>query len=134
MTVAVRRAELGDLAFVGRGGELPPQVLARKVEAGEVWLALRDGEPVGYLRLEYLWSTLPYIGLIRVLEPHRRQGVGRRLLAAAEEELRAAGCAALYSSSQADEPERGERRRRRRGLLPQGPAVSGRPQWALAPP
>ena len=77
MTISVRRAEIADREFVGQDGYLADGVLRRKIAAGEVFLAERDGTPVGYLRLEYLWSDIPYIALISVVERHRQQGVGR---------------------------------------------------------
>lgn len=101
----VRLATLDDLAFVAQDGYLPEAVVRRKVEDGDVWIASLDGEPVGYLRLEWLWSVVPYVALVRVLALHRRKGVGRALLAAAEAEAARRGQPALYSSSQADEPE-----------------------------
>ena len=64
-----------------------------------------NGKRVGYVRLEYLWSIVPYIALIRVLPEYRRQGAGKALLRFIETFLREAGHEALYSSSQADEPE-----------------------------
>ena len=103
--VAVRAATEGDLGFVSQDGYLPARVVRRKVSDEDVFVALRDGEPVAYLRLEWLWSKLPYIELVRVLAPHRRVGVGRALLAHVEAEMSRQGHAALYSSSQADEPE-----------------------------
>jgi GNAT superfamily N-acetyltransferase len=103
--IAVRIATPADLRFVGQDGYLEARALVRKVEAGEVYIAEDASGPVGYLRLEYLWSTQPYIALIRVLEPHRRRGAGRALLGRVEEDLRRAGHAALLSSSQADEPQ-----------------------------
>ena len=39
----------------------------------------------GYAKVEFLW----------IAEPHRRGGLGRRLLAAAEDEARARGCALI---------------------------------------
>ena len=103
--VTVRRAGLEDLTFVGQDGYVPEPVVRRKVEDGDVWVALHGGERVGYLRLEWLWSAVPYVALVRVLEAHRRRGVGRALVAAAERAAAERGQAALYSSSQADEPE-----------------------------
>jgi GNAT superfamily N-acetyltransferase len=103
--ITVRAATESDLGFVTQDGYLPNPVVRRKVGDGDVYVALRGDEPVGYLRLEWLWSKLPYIELIRVLEPHRRAGVGRALLAHVEAEAVSRGHAALYSSSQADEPE-----------------------------
>lgn len=103
--IVVRTATEDDLAFVSQDGYLPDAIVRRKVADGDALLALRGGEPVGYLRLEWLWSKLPYIELIWVLVSHRRAGVGRALLARTEAELASQGHAALFSSSQVDEPE-----------------------------
>ncbi len=103
--IVVRTATEGDLNFVSQDGHLPDSFVKRKVSDADVFLALRDGEPIGYLRLEWLWSKLPYVEMIWVLEPYRRAGVGRALLAHVEAEVASRGHVALYSSSQADEPE-----------------------------
>jgi len=101
----VRPATPADLAFTQQDGHNPPEIVLRKIEAHEVLVAEVRGQPAGYLRLEYLWSSVPYIALIFVSPEQRRQGVGRALLAHQEAHLRAQGHATLYSSSQADEPE-----------------------------
>lgn len=101
----VRFADQKDLSFVAQDGYIPREVVASKIDAGEVVVAEHDATPVGYLRIEYLWSRLPYITLIRVLPDHRRAGVGRALLGFLERELERAGHTMLLSSSQADEPE-----------------------------
>lgn len=103
--ITARRATLDDLTFVAQDGYLAEDVVRQKIEAGDVFVAECAGERAGYLRLEYLWSKLPYVELIRVLAPHRRRGVGRSLLAFAEADAVARGHTVLYSSSQADEPE-----------------------------
>lgn len=104
-SAVVRRATPADLAFVSQDGYLPEWIVRRKIAEGDVLVAWRGDTPIGYLRLERLWSRLPYIELIRVLAPYRRTGVGRALLSHVETELVAQGHDALYSSSQADEPE-----------------------------
>ncbi len=102
--VLVRVANLNDPSFVSSDGYVPQDVVKRKIECGEIFVAERGGVQVGYLRLEYLWSLVPYIALIRVTESHRRTGIGRALLAHIEAALESEGHTALYSSSQADEP------------------------------
>lgn len=63
-----------------------------KLHRDEIILAEYDGNVVGYLRLDYIWTRIPYIGLL-------------------EEYLRQQGCMKLYSSSQVnkEEPQQGHR-------------------------
>ena len=103
--IQIRVAGEDDLPFVGQDGYLARDVLQRKIAAHEVLIAELDGVAIGYLRLEFLWSRLPYIGLIRVLDGWRRRGVGRALLRFVEQDLLARGYRVLYSSTQADEAE-----------------------------
>ena len=112
--IAIRFARHDDLDFAYQDGYIPGEVLKRKIEGQlavnpdsieDVVIAEWNGKRVGYVRLEYLWSIVPYISLIRVLPEYRRQGVGKALLRFIETFRRDAGHEALYSSSQADEPE-----------------------------
>jgi len=101
----VRFATLNDLDFVARDHYIPTEVVRHKIEQQEVVVAERQGSPVGYARLEYLWSTVPYIALIWVLPEHRRQGAGKAMLRFMEDYLRENGHQQLFSSSQVDEAE-----------------------------
>jgi N-acetylglutamate synthase-like GNAT family acetyltransferase len=105
LNIQVRFAGLHDLPFVSQDGYIPPQVVVRKIEAREVILVEIDGQPVGYLRLEYLWSLVPYIALVTVEPAYRRMGAGKAMLGFVNQFLAEAGHKWLYSSSQADEPE-----------------------------
>jgi hypothetical protein len=75
--IKIRIAVYDDLTFVGQDGYVASEVLRRKIAAGEVFIAESEGIAVGYLRLELLWSSIPYIALIRINERYRRRGVGR---------------------------------------------------------
>lgn len=105
MGIDVRFANSGDLDFVSQDGYIPRQVVGRKIDLAEVIVAEVDDALVGYLRLEYLWSIVPYVALISVVEPHRRRGVGKAMLAFLSEFLRKNEHSALYSSSTGNEPE-----------------------------
>ena len=76
-----------------------------KLQNNEIVLAEADGVLLGYVRVEYLWSKYPYIGLIIVRKDRQKQGVGRRMLAFLETDLKHQGIDKLYSSSQVNEPE-----------------------------
>lgn len=112
--IVIRFARLDDLDFAYQDGYIPAKVLKGKIKSHialnpdrieEVVIAEWSRKRVGYVRLEYLWSIVPYISLIRVLPEYQQQGVGKALLQFIETFLRDAGHEALYSSSQTDEPE-----------------------------
>ena len=104
--LTIHLAAQADLDFVRQiDRHIPVEVAARKIEAQEILIAEANGALVGYLRLEFLWSLVPYIALIRVLPEYQRQGAGRALLAFLEDRLRRQGHTVLYSSSQVDEAE-----------------------------
>jgi len=84
---------------------VPAEVIRRKVEEREIIVAEKTGQLLGYLRLEYLWSVVPYVALVWVVADQRHRGIGRAMLRYLENVLREQGHRALYSSSQANEPE-----------------------------
>jgi len=106
-SVCVRFVEPKDLSFCVRSDydHVDEDVLRREIDRKMVILAEVGGKPVGYLRLEYLWLKIPYIGIIRVDRKYRRKGVGAAMIGFLEEHSVRLGHEALYSSSQADEPE-----------------------------
>jgi len=81
------------------------QVIRHKIVNDEIIIAELDGQPIGYLRLEYLWSNIPYIGVVFVEDDYRKEGIGRKILAYLEDYLRSRGHDVLYSSSTANEAE-----------------------------
>jgi ribosomal protein S18 acetylase RimI-like enzyme len=102
--LVVRFATPDDLDWLAAQDDIPAAIITRKIAVSEMVIAALTGQRVGFLRLEYLWSTLPYIAMIRVIEAHRQQGIGRALLVFLASYLRDQGHSVLLSSSQADEP------------------------------
>lgn len=76
-----------------------PQLTKTKIQNSEIILAKEDIEIVGLLRLNYIWSTRPYIEFIFVKEDRRNSGIGKQLLQFLEEYLRSE-YAYLFSSSE----------------------------------
>ncbi|HEU0173956.1 MAG TPA: GNAT family N-acetyltransferase [Blastocatellia bacterium] len=103
--VSIRFATSDDLDFVRQDAFIPIKIVERKIDQGEVIVAEWKGELIGYMRLEYLWSLIPYIALISITPEYRRRGVGKAILRFTEAFLRERGHNALYSSSQANESE-----------------------------
>ncbi len=100
-----RLATIDDLDFVSQDGTIPQEVVARKIAQEECFVVGFTDRPAGYIRLEYLWSLVPYIALIHIQKEHQKQGYSRILLNFVIDFLRENGYHRLYSSSQVDEPE-----------------------------
>lgn len=104
--VRIRFAQRADLPYLERElSRVRRDRLARKIEAKEVVVADRDGEPVGVLDLDYLGAESPYMSLLRVDPALRRSGIGTALLTFAEDHLRRRGFRVLYTSATGNEPE-----------------------------
>ncbi len=105
MAITIRYGTMADLQeVVNVDRHIPDRILQWKLQNQEIVVAADNEDLLGYLRLEYLWSKFPYIGLIIVQPDHRGKGLGKGLLQFVEEHLKKKGIAALYSSSQVNEP------------------------------
>lgn len=62
-------------------------------------------QTIGYLRLEYIWGKIPYLGLIWLEPDYRGRGIGKAVLAFVEAPLLDGGYRFLLSSSQVNEAE-----------------------------
>lgn len=80
-------------------------ILESKLDLYEIIVAERCGQIIGYLKLEYIWSKLPYIALIIIKPELRGRGIGTLMLNYLTEFLQANDYKVLLSSSQVNEPE-----------------------------
>ena len=97
----VRFAGPEDLEWcVVEDGLVTEQIIRHKIVNNEVIIAEIDGQLFGYIRLEFLWSIKPYIGVIFVDTEYQRRGIGRKMLMFLEDHLRKYGYDDLFSSSE----------------------------------
>lgn len=78
-------------------------IIESKVDMYEIIVAELCGEIIGYLKLEYIWSKLPFIGIILLKSEHRGMGLGRLMLKYLSDFLIANEHTILLSSSQVNE-------------------------------
>lgn len=104
--VTVRFAEAKDLSICLRFDHCKQaEIIANKISMKEIIVAEIAGQIIGYLKIEYIWSHLPYINLIIIRAELRTQGIGRKMLGFLESYLSDRGHKTLLSSSQVNEPE-----------------------------
>lgn len=100
----LRRATEGDAGF---WNTLDPHIagaeLHNLIALGRCYVLLCGEAPVGVMRYNLFWDSVPFLTMLYLSEPHRRRGYGGAALAAWEEEMRAAGHAAVLTSTQSDE-------------------------------
>ena len=68
-----------------------------------LWIAEHKGIPVGLVKEVVLWETLPFVELVIVDAPRRREGLGRATVRAWEAEMAREGHDLVMASSAADE-------------------------------
>jgi N-acetylglutamate synthase-like GNAT family acetyltransferase len=104
--VEVRFAALRDLPWLAHNdGHLDSHKLSDKVAATEIFVAESNNELTGLLRIDFLWSKVPFIAQVRVTEKHRRLGIGRTLVAALCDDQRSKASGFVLSSTTGGEAE-----------------------------
>jgi len=103
--IEIRFAQQDDLNWcVDLDRQVGEEIIKHKIEVSEIIVVELKGKLIGYLRLEYMWSKVPYMSLILLQKEHQGHGIGRAVLEYLETYLREKGYTVVLSSSQVDEP------------------------------
>ncbi|MFZ5354883.1 MAG: GNAT family N-acetyltransferase [Bacillota bacterium] len=106
VSIIVRFAEMKDLeACVEFDHSKREDIIESKINLHEIIVAERCGQIIGYIKLEYIWTELPYLSLILLKPEHRGKGIGTLMLNYLVDFLQINGFELLLSSSQVDEAE-----------------------------
>jgi N-acetylglutamate synthase-like GNAT family acetyltransferase len=79
---------------------VPDDWLKQSIKNGWVYLVEENAKVIGYARLEYIWLSLPYIGLITLEDEYQRKGIGTALIDRISQDLTEQGHRALYTSTE----------------------------------
>lgn len=89
---------------------IPQNRLEECIENGQVYvlkddsnLDKRKNSVMGILRYSLFWQTIPFLDLLYIDEPYRRQGLGTLLMQTWERDLQRCGYSYAMTSTQADE-------------------------------
>lgn len=100
--IVIEHASRDDLVFLIQSDSHIRHMEA-KVLRGEVLVARLNGSPVGWLRFNYFWDTIPFMNMLVVLDHHRSQSIGTRLVKFWEAEMLSLGYQEVLTSTQANE-------------------------------
>ncbi|GHV06093.1 hypothetical protein FACS1894217_04110 [Clostridia bacterium] len=102
--LTIRPATTEDLAILTQHDHhIAADVLAQKIERGEVYVAYDGEEFVGWLRWSLFWDNTPFMNMLFLLPEHRGEGYGKQLTEYWENEMRAKGYKTLMTSTQQNE-------------------------------
>ncbi|MBM7693350.1 GNAT superfamily N-acetyltransferase [Peribacillus deserti] len=85
--------------------QIDEQLLLSKIQLNQIILLEIDRVIRWYIKLDIIWSNLPFLSLIKVTGEIRGNGYGQELLKFLEKELKDKGYSVLLSSSQVNETE-----------------------------
>ena len=100
----IRLATREDLSFWQTlDCHISKETLLRKMDAGECFVLVCDGQSIGVLRHGLFWDNTPFLNMIFLLETYRGKGYGRIAMQQWETEMASKGYEAVMVSTQADE-------------------------------
>lgn len=82
---------------------LPEAEFENKVRTKRGYVLLADGEPIGLLRYNLFWDSIPFCTMLMIDENYRERGYGRNLAECWETDMRARGYGMIMTSTQVDE-------------------------------
>ncbi len=102
--ITIRYAEMTDQPFWNRlDRHLPEAEFENKIKTRRAYVLLEDGVPVGLLRYNLFWDSIPFCTMLFLEEEARGRGYGRALMGHWEADMRERGFGMVLTSTQADE-------------------------------
>lgn len=74
-----------------------------KVNQQMGYVVWKDNNPIGVLRYNMFWDSVPFVTLIYLKEEYRESGIGREVMLFWENEMKEKGHKAVMTSTQVDE-------------------------------
>lgn len=102
--ITIRYMEMTDKPFWYRlDKHLPESEFENKVETKRGYVLLEKEIPVGLLRYNLFWDSIPFCTMLFVDEKFQKRGYGKMLMEHWEEDMKKQGYGMLLVSTQVDE-------------------------------
>ncbi len=82
---------------------LPEAEFENKVKTKRGYVLLEDAVPVGLLRYNFFWDSMPFCTMLYISKTHQNKGYGTMLVRRWEEDMREQGHGMLLTSTRVDE-------------------------------
>ncbi|MBP1045634.1 GNAT family N-acetyltransferase [Enterococcus sp. BWM-S5] len=82
---------------------LPEAEFEKKVRDGMGYVLVKDGVPIGLLRYNLFWDSIPFCTMLFIGSTSQQQGYGKALMAFWEKEMKQLGHGLVMTSTQVDE-------------------------------
>ncbi len=103
MDLKIRFADINDLeSCVELDLHKNIDTIKNKISMKEVIVAEVNNEVIGCLKIEYIWTHLPFISYIVIRKDFRSSGIGKSMLTFLEEYLKEKGQSTILSSTMTD--------------------------------
>lgn len=102
--IEIRYAKVSDKEFwYSLDKHLPETEFENKVREKRAYVILLEGRPIGLLRYNLFWDSIPFCTMLFIDCEYQRNGYGRQIMEHWENEMRSQGYGMLLLSSRADE-------------------------------
>ena len=103
-TTALRYATEADQAFwLSLDKHIDKNELLRKIRDRRCYMICAGGQPMGILRYNLFWDSIPFLTFLFLEESYRRKGWGTKALLFWESEMRGLNYQMVMTSTQVDE-------------------------------
>lgn len=102
--IEIRYAKVSDKEFwYSLDKHLPETEFENKVREKRAYVISLEGRPIGLLRYNLFWDSIPFCTMLFIDCEYQRNGYGRQIMEHWENEMRSQGYGMLLLSSRADE-------------------------------
>lgn len=102
--LSIRYVQIEDKEFwYSLDRHLPEQEFVNKVSSKTGYILLDNGIPVGLMRYNLFWDTIPFCNLLYIKDAHQRKLCGTKLMEYWEADMKAKGYDRVITSTQANE-------------------------------
>lgn len=102
--IEIRYVENNDKGFwLSLDKHMREEEFVNKVYAKQGYVLLKDNHPIGLLRFNLFWDSIPFCNMLIIDKHHQKEGYGKMLIRFWEEDMKSEGYNMIMTSTRVDE-------------------------------